>query len=205
MTAFDAAYYRHAAAYAEKPFWAEEARRVMNAAAPMDGAIVLDFGCNDGRMADWIRVESKHARVLGVDVNEAALELGRAAHPGVRFLERYEGRSFPLPDRSVDVVVSLNTLGHVDDPQFSLSEIRRVLAPYGMFVCVVPNRSYYRAADPLGRHPGDPTIKWEWSPAKLSLDLFAHGLRAQALETFGRRAWSAPWLRARILATAIKY
>jgi SAM-dependent methyltransferase len=46
--------------------------------------------------------------------------------------------SIPLPDTSVDVVVSYDVLEHVDDPRRSMQEIRRVLRPGGKVLLVFP-------------------------------------------------------------------
>lgn len=61
--------------------------------------------------------------------------------------------SIPLPNQSVDTVVSTWTLCSVGDPQKVLSEIKRVLRPEGTFVFVdhgaSPN-TFVRAAQTLG-------------------------------------------------------
>jgi ubiquinone/menaquinone biosynthesis C-methylase UbiE len=52
----------------------------------------------------------------------------------------------PLPDASIDVVVSFQTLEHVTDVAQTLCEIRRILKPGGLFFGRVPNyASFYEA------------------------------------------------------------
>ena len=63
--------------------------------------------------------------------------------------------SLPLPDASVDVVASFQTIEHVTDLPQTLREIRRVLAPGGVFFAQAPNytslyEAHYGVAVPLG-------------------------------------------------------
>src|SRR5690606_18765538 len=46
----------------------------------------------------------------------------------------------PLPDSAVDRVLMVHALEHSENPQQTLTEIWRVLAPGGRLVIVVPNR-----------------------------------------------------------------
>lgn len=61
----------------------------------------------------------------------------------------------PLPDASVDVVASFQTIEHVADLPQTLCEIRRVLRPGGLFFAQAPNytslyEAHYGVAVPLG-------------------------------------------------------
>lgn len=66
------------------------------------------------------------------------LEAGFPIHywPGVLYVQ---GRSeaIPLPDASMDAVISVNAIDHVDDLPKTASEIRRVLRPGGRFAMQV--------------------------------------------------------------------
>ncbi len=52
-------------------------------------------------------------------------------------------QAIPLPDRSIDLVVSFETIEHVDDPAAFLRECARVLVPDGMLIVSTPNRPVY--------------------------------------------------------------
>jgi SAM-dependent methyltransferase len=47
----------------------------------------------------------------------------------------------PMPDRSADTYISLETIEHLDDDRAFLAEVRRVLKPDGVFVCSTPDRT----------------------------------------------------------------
>jgi len=50
----------------------------------------------------------------------------------------YDGRNIPFPDGHFDAVVSQEVLEHVEDIEYSLVEIARVLKPGGLFYCQMP-------------------------------------------------------------------
>ena len=96
----------------------------------------------------------------GVDVTP--FEYRPDAPAGVRPLERYpeleahfspDPVELPFDDASFDAVLSCGVLEHVQDPDGSLDEIRRVLRPGGTFYLYnLPNRAAYteRVAKALG-------------------------------------------------------
>ena len=78
---------------------------------------------------------------IGIDLSpevcdHARRKYGLDARPG-------DARAIPLPDRSIDVVVSFETIEHVDDPAAFLGECARVLVPEGMLIVSTPNRPVY--------------------------------------------------------------
>ena len=62
------------------------------------------------------------------------LEAGFPIHywPGVTYVHAHSEK-IPLPRASMDVVISVNAIDHVDDIEKTASEIRRVLKPGGKF------------------------------------------------------------------------
>ncbi|MDE2471489.1 MAG: class I SAM-dependent methyltransferase, partial [Bradyrhizobium sp.] len=96
------------------------------------GKRVVDFGCNDGALSSRYLKEGAR-EVIGLDIDAKALERARLLRPGCTFLQSGVD-SLPLPDASVDLIVSFDVFEHVEKPEPILAEMRRVLAPGGQVV-----------------------------------------------------------------------
>ena len=100
------------------------------------GEVVLDLGSGAG--ADVLisaRRVAPGGRVIGLDMTDEMLDLARlnAAEAGVDNVEFLKGylEDIPLPDRSVDVVISNCVLNLAADKLVVLAEAARVLRPGG--------------------------------------------------------------------------
>lgn len=80
------------------------------------------------------------AYVTGVDVNQDAIAYAKRNYgkTNVNFILG-DGVTIPLDTDSVDVVVSFETIEHIEDYKFFLKEVERVLKPDGLFVLSTPN------------------------------------------------------------------
>jgi SAM-dependent methyltransferase len=103
-----------------------------------DGDVVLDLGSGAG--ADVLisaRRVAPTGRAIGLDMTDEMLELARsnAAAAGVRNAEFVKGylEELPLPDASVDVVISNCVINLSHDKPKVLREAARVLRPGGRF------------------------------------------------------------------------
>ncbi|MGH2588996.1 MAG: methyltransferase domain-containing protein, partial [Dehalococcoidia bacterium] len=100
------------------------------------GATVLDVGAGAGFDAQQAaRQVGLSGRVIGIDMTPAMLEQARAGAvaAGLANLEFREGRAerLPVPDRSVDVVISNGAINLCPDKPAVYREIFRVLRPGG--------------------------------------------------------------------------
>jgi ubiquinone/menaquinone biosynthesis C-methylase UbiE len=94
---------------------------------------ILDVGCGDGGMALDFRKYFPKARITGVDIAQASVELARERHlPNCEFLHT-DGKSLPFPDGQFDLVVIAGVLMHVPHANQLeyLREAYRVLRPGG--------------------------------------------------------------------------
>jgi arsenite methyltransferase len=103
-----------------------------------EGETVLDLGSGAG--ADVLisaRRVGPSGRAIGLDMTQEMLELARAnaAEAGVENAEFLEGylEDIPLPDGSVDVVISNCVINLAADKRVVLAEAARVLRPGGRF------------------------------------------------------------------------
>jgi ubiquinone/menaquinone biosynthesis C-methylase UbiE len=103
-----------------------------------EGETVLDLGSGAG--ADVLisaRRVGPSGRAIGLDMTDEMLELARAnaAQEGVGNVEFVKGyiEDIPLPDASVDVVISNCVINLAGDKRAAIVEAARVLRPGGRF------------------------------------------------------------------------
>lgn len=120
----------------------EHLHRYLQACELVKGKTVLDIACGEGygsnRMADFAQ------QVTGVDISAEAVAHARSRYKkrNLQFLEG-DCAAIPLPDHSVDVVVSFETIEHHDRHQEMMLEIKRVLKPGGILLMSSPDKLYY--------------------------------------------------------------
>ena len=105
-------------------------------AALRPGEVVLDLGCGAGIDTLLAAVAvGPTGRVVGLDMTKEMLERARrhAAEMGATNVEIVEGlmEAIPLPDASVDVIVSNGVLNLSTRKSRALAEMTRVLRPGG--------------------------------------------------------------------------
>ena len=106
----------------------------MGALSP--GATVLDIGCGAG-FDSFIaaRQVGERGRVISVDMTPAMLEKASAGarEAGIANIEFREGfaESLPVPDQSIDVVISNGVINLCPDKMVVMQEVNRVLKPGG--------------------------------------------------------------------------
>ena len=100
---------------------------------------VLDIACGEGYGSVLLSAAAKS--VVGVDIDAGVIKhaSSKYARPSLRFLTGSADR-MPLPDNSVDLVVSFETLEHHDKHEEMLLEVKRVLRPDGLFLISTPDK-----------------------------------------------------------------
>ena len=109
------------------------------------GRLVLDLGCGMGGLSTALALEG--ADVRSVDFNRHYCHITRLR--GMRYgLElapiNAAGEALPFPDAHFDIVMCVDVLEHVRDPEALLSEISRCLKPGGLCQITAINRFAFR-------------------------------------------------------------
>ena len=101
-----------------------------------DGGILVDIGCGTGSF--WSYVREHVVNYVGVDVVRYD---GFPETPETRFekVDLDTGR-VSCPDGFADVVVSLETIEHVENPRAFFREMKRLAKPGGLIVVTTPNQ-----------------------------------------------------------------
>ena len=90
--------------------------------------VLLDIGC--GRMPYREVLLPKVKKYIGLDHPETSKLYDGAIKPDIYA----EAENIPLKSSSIDTVLMLMVLEHLDDPQKVLLEIKRILKPKGTFI-----------------------------------------------------------------------
>lgn len=121
-------------------FW-EHVERYRFACARAAGKRVLDIACGEGYGSAALSRAGARS-LVGVDIAAQAVEHAR---------QRYgidarigDAESIPVADKSIDLLVSFETIEHVPNPAAFLDEALRVLDENGMLVISTPNLNVYR-------------------------------------------------------------
>jgi SAM-dependent methyltransferase len=124
----------------------EMVRHLIAAADLPPGGRVLDYGCAD---APYRGEFPNGVTYVGADL------------PGNRWadVELRSNGTVPLPEGSIDLVLSTQVLEHVEDPVTYLSESFRVLRPGGTLALSTHGVMYYHR---------DPEDYWRWTRAGLT-------------------------------------
>ena len=120
----------------------EHKHRYLLAAIYARGKDVLDIASGEGYGSAILANVAK--TVVGVDISPEAVAHAQrkyAAHN----LQYHQGNAaaIPLPDASVDLVVSFETIEHHDKHEEMLKEIKRVLRPNGILCISSPDHYEY--------------------------------------------------------------
>jgi SAM-dependent methyltransferase len=163
---------------------------------PWCGRRVLEIGSGTGNLTR--RLVPRDAYVAS-DVNPLYLQTLRgltADRPylDVTLTDVTRGESFPSVPGGFDTVVCLNVVEHVEDDVAALRNLRRVLAPGGRAVVLVPSGpALFGTLDEILGHRRRYT---EASLRRVALDA---GFEVKALLPFNRVGTPAWWLNGRVL------
>jgi Methylase involved in ubiquinone/menaquinone biosynthesis len=127
-------------AHAHNPVMQAEERAMLGLMpATLQGQAVLDAGCGSGRyMLHALRRGA--ACLIGVDISPQMLERASAelaTFPSAAEVDLVEGSltALPVPDGRANLTICGLVIGHLENLEQPLAELRRVTRPGGMLLC----------------------------------------------------------------------
>jgi SAM-dependent methyltransferase len=108
-----------------------------------EGKIVLDVACGEGYGSYLLKMWGAK-QIEAVDIDSEAIEKASImfSNENINYMCQ-NAEKLPYADNSFDLIVSLETIEHLDNPDKFLLELRRVIKPDGTIILSCPNDPYY--------------------------------------------------------------
>ena len=113
--------------------------RYIFASAFVQNKVVLDCACGMGYGSNYLK--GKASMVIGGDISREAIKSAKSFYKQEElFFLQLDATKLPFSENTFDVIVSLETIEHLESYKSFLSECVRVLKTGGTFICTTPNR-----------------------------------------------------------------
>jgi ubiquinone/menaquinone biosynthesis C-methylase UbiE len=107
---------------------------------------VLDAGCGEGFAIQKLGKHFSKANIFGIDKSETALKIAKSIAPKMK-TKKARIESIPFEDNYFDLVLALEVLEHIENPEKGLKEIRRVCRNH--CIVSVPNEPWFSLCNVL--------------------------------------------------------
>lgn len=105
--------------------------------------VVLDVACGLGYGSALIWDGSMASKVIGVDITSYSVNYAEANYklnrPGLEFYEDDAQSLSFLEENSIDLIISMETVEHLIEPEVFFSRAQRLLKPGGRIMLSIPN------------------------------------------------------------------
>lgn len=108
---------------------------------PKPDAVIMEIGCSSGFLIRDMVKEFPDAVIVGADVVKEPLYRLAKDLPGIPLIQ-FDLLQCPLPEKSVDVLIMINVLEHIEDDLNALKRAYTLLKPSGLLIIEVPAGSY---------------------------------------------------------------
>ncbi len=122
-------------------FWHRNKLWVLDQVTPIaNDHVVVDVGCGSGNLT--LHSAEKCRLAIGLDPSESAVKFCNSISTARSVFIPAAGDALPFPDESVDVVLFVEVIEHLDEPMKIISEIWRILKKGGLAFVTTPNYAF---------------------------------------------------------------
>lgn len=134
---------------------------------------ILDFGCGDGTMTNYVRKTFSKAKVYGVDPSPKSIEEAKSSFEEIHFsINSEEKEDLEFKNGTFDLIFSAGVFHHIPFEKHSscLHELARILKPDGHLVIFELNPLNPLTVLTFKRNPIDQHAKmmWPWYTQRLA-------------------------------------
>lgn len=138
---------------------------------------IVDLGCGEGiTLAKLVRMFPT-SEVIGIDYLEENVNI--CHNYGLKKVCKGDVYALDLADNSVDAVVFMEVIEHLEHPEIAIKEIRRILKLGGKLITVFPNDGFFKIARLLTlkfrEAAYDPGHVKQWTHKEMKRSLNQHG------------------------------
>jgi SAM-dependent methyltransferase len=108
-------------------------RRFLHAPSP----VILEIGSSSGFLLEDLRDEFHDALIIGSDYSGQIVSAIAVRLPHMPLIQ-FDVLSCPIHDNSLDAVVLLNVLEHIENDVLALTQVNRILKPGGVAYIEIP-------------------------------------------------------------------
>ncbi|MFC1515999.1 class I SAM-dependent methyltransferase [Thermodesulfobacteriota bacterium] len=137
---------------------------------------IVDIGCGEGITLEKIHRLFPDRTVLGIDTLSENIDICRKHGCNAEIGDVY---NLPLPSGNADIVLFLEVIEHLEDPETAIREIHRILTPNGRLIIAFPNDAVFKLARILTLRfraaTYDPGHVRQWTPRDMQDFLIGQG------------------------------
>lgn len=140
---------------------------------------ILDCGCGIGICCKILK-ENGYKKIIGIDIDKNKLDFAKQFCN----VKRMNCENLNFPNKSFDVIIALNIIEHLRNPQKFLYEVKRILRTRGLLIISTPNTSLLRKL--LGKTDLCPEHLHYWSYRKFIRLIKNNGFKVIDIKPIGR-------------------
>jgi 2-polyprenyl-3-methyl-5-hydroxy-6-metoxy-1,4-benzoquinol methylase len=117
----------------------------------------LDIGCGNGNTLDYLKKSGHCQYTIGVELFPEAAKEAQSKLDEV-YQDNIENPNFFVEEGSIDLILCLDVLEHLVEPQKAVKYLHTLLSPSGVMIASIPNVRHYSVVWPLFFQD-----KWEYT------------------------------------------